>query len=136
MGGIHRFSNFEIIVLAAMFCVVALIDAPQVIKAGDEAKLAELIESLELVRSRLDVYRSEHEWSLPPCDSFETFEAALTRNEGNGNPYIERIPENPFNKLQRVRFDGAPAGTGLAGWRLDTKTGDFQADHDPSYTEL
>ncbi|MHC4843055.1 MAG: hypothetical protein ACYTEE_04575 [Planctomycetota bacterium] len=130
MGGHHRFSNFEIVVLLVMFCVICLVDAPQMIKAGNEGKLSDLIEHLELMRSRLDVYRSEHKWSLPPSDSFKEFEEALTSKNGSKGPYIDEIPENPFNKINIVRFDGAPAGSGLAGWRFDTKIGDFQADHD------
>ncbi|MHC4264436.1 MAG: hypothetical protein ACYSUK_00700 [Planctomycetota bacterium] len=136
MGGHHRFSNFEIAVLLVMFFVVAMIDAPQLLKASEEVKLSRLIESLELMRSRLDVYRSEHDWSLPPCDSYEVFEAALIKKEGQKGPYIDEIPKNPFNGLSIVRFDGEPAGIGLAGWRLDTKNGDFIADNDPSYAGL
>ncbi|MHC5076017.1 MAG: hypothetical protein ACYTFM_06280 [Planctomycetota bacterium] len=49
MGGHHRFSNFEIVVLLVMFCVVCLVDAPQIIKAGNEGKLSDLIEHLELM---------------------------------------------------------------------------------------
>jgi len=136
MEGYHRFSNFEICILLGMFCVIGLIDIPQMIKAGDEAKLSELIQSLERVRTRLDVYRSEHDWALPPSDSFTSFEQALTKNDKDESSYIEQIPKNPFNDLSLVRFDGPPAGAGKAGWRFDTKTGDFQADHDPSYAEL
>ncbi|MHC4132609.1 MAG: hypothetical protein ACYSSP_06680 [Planctomycetota bacterium] len=136
MGGHHRFSNFEIAVLLVMFCVVGLIDAPQIIKASEEVKLSRLIESLELMRSRLDVYRSEHDWSLPPSDSYEAFEAALIKKKGQKGPYIDEMPKNPFNGLRSVRFDGEPAGCGMAGWRLDTKNGDFFADNDLSYAGL
>jgi hypothetical protein len=136
MGGYHRFSNFEIVVLLVMFCVVCMIDAPQLIKANEEVKLSRLIDSLELVRSGLDLYRSEHDWSLPSCDSYEAFEAALTKKQGQKGPYIDEIQVNPFNDLRTVRFDGEPAGSGLAGWRLDTKNGDFFADNDPSYAGL
>jgi len=136
MGGHHRFSNFEIAVLLVMFCVVGLMDAPQIIKASEEVKLSRLIESLEHIRSGLDVYRSEHDWSMPPCDSYEAFEAALIKKQGQKGPYIDEIPKNPFNGLSSVRFDGEPAGSGLAGWRLDTKNGEFFADNDPSYAGL
>jgi type II secretory pathway pseudopilin PulG len=136
MGGRNRFSTFEIVVLLMMFCVVGLVDAPDMIKAGEEVKLSELVECLELMRSRLDVYRAEHQWSLPPHDSFESFEVAMTSRKNQKGPYLDEIPANTFNGLNRVRFDGASAGSGLAGWRLDTKTGMFQADHDPSFAEL
>jgi hypothetical protein len=43
---------------------------------------------------------------------------------------------NPFNGLNMVRFDGEPAGSGKAGWRLDKKNGYFQADNDAAYAGL
>ncbi|MHC4758247.1 MAG: hypothetical protein ACYTE8_06295 [Planctomycetota bacterium] len=135
-GHHHRLSNCEIAIVLVMFFVVALVESPQIIKASEEVKLSKLVESLELMRSRLDLYRSEHEWSLPPCESYESFETELTQNCGQKGPYIDEIPKNPFNKLRVVRFDGAAAGIGQAGWRLDTKTGDFHADNDPSYAGL
>jgi hypothetical protein len=51
-------------------------------------------------------------------------------------PYVKKIPVNPFNNLNTVRFDGEPAGSNKAGWRLDTRTGLFQADNDAGYAAL
>jgi len=88
------------------------------------------------MRIRLDLYRAQHEDSFPPSDSFESFEAAMTTKVGKYGPYVKKIPVNPFNNLNTVRFDGEPAGAGKAGWRLDTQTGLFQADNSPVYAGL
>jgi hypothetical protein len=50
--------------------------------------------------------------------------------------YIKKIPTNPFNDLNAVRFDGEPAGANKAGWRFDTESGLFQADNDAGYAAL
>ena len=59
----------------------------------------------------------------------------MTGENGYG-PYLKKIPANPFNGLNTVRFDGSAAGTGEAGWRLDTQSGHFQADNDEAYASL
>jgi len=109
---------------------------PQLTKAGTETKVAYLVDGLERMRAQLDLYRARHRGSLPPTNSFSSFEIALTTKIGKYGPYIKRIPVNPFNNLKTVRFDGKPAGFGTAGWRLDTKTGLFQADNGADYAAL
>ena len=79
---------------------------------------------------------AQHDDQLPPIDSFAEFERAFTSDADYYGPYLDKIPSNPFNKRNTVRFDGEPAGTNQAGWRLDTKTGRIQADNDPAYAEL
>jgi hypothetical protein len=60
----------------------------------------------------------------------------MTTKVGRYGPYVKRIPTNPLNNLNTVRFDGEPAGAGIAGWRLDTETGLFQADDSTAYAGL
>jgi hypothetical protein len=60
----------------------------------------------------------------------------MTTKEEQYYPYVRRIPTNPYNSLKTVRFDGEPAGADEAGWRFDTKTGQFQADSDASHAAL
>jgi len=88
------------------------------------------------MRAQLDLYRLQHRDHLPPADSFSSFETAMTTKVGRYGPYVKKIPTNPFNNLDTVRFDGEPAGAGKAGWRLDTETGLFQADNDAVYAAL
>ncbi|MHC4158262.1 MAG: hypothetical protein ACYSSO_04195 [Planctomycetota bacterium] len=126
----------EIAIIAVVLGVCGRMIAPQFCEAGIETKVSALIERLEVMRAQLDLYRVQHGESLPPTDSFASFETAMTRKLGQYGPYVEKIPTNPFNKLKRVRFDGEAAGAGKAGWRLDTKTGLFQADSEPDYAAL
>jgi hypothetical protein len=124
--------------LVSLFDVgaVAMTFAARFVEAGDEAKVCELIDGLERMRAHLDLYQAHHDGLLPPTDSLADFEAALTTKGGCYQPYIDEIPANPFNGLETVRFDGKPAGCGKAGWRLDTKSGLFQADNGSGYAAL
>lgn len=131
-----RLSYFEVVLMAVVLGVVARTIVPRFAEASAEAKVSELVEGLQQMRAYLDLYRAGHGDCLPPTDSFESFKAAMTTKAGQYGTYIKKIPVNPFNNLDTVRFDGEPAGSGKAGWRLDTKTGLFQADNEAGYTVL
>ena len=132
-----HFSYVEVMVVAIVLGVAGRMIAPQFTEASnEEAKVSELVDGLEAMRAQMDLYRVQHEDILPPADSFASFETAMTTNVGQHGPYIKKIPTNPFNGLKTVRFDREPAGAGKAGWRLDTKTGLFQADNEASYAVL
>jgi len=136
MKGKVRFSLTQLIVLAVILGVVAKVTAPQFTEASSEAKVSMLIDGLEKMRAHLDLYLAQHEGSLPPADSLGSFKAAVITKAGGYSPYIKKIPVNPFNDLDTVRFDGEAAGAGQAGWRLDTKTGLFQADNNAGHAAL
>ena len=137
MNNKSHFSYVEVMVIAIVLGVAARMIAPQFTEASNEgAKISELVDGLEAMRTQLDLYRVRHGDCFPPVDSFASFETAMTTKAGQYGPYVKRIPTNPFNGLKTVRFDGEPAGAGKAGWRLDTKTGLFQADNDAAYAAL
>jgi general secretion pathway protein G len=129
MRGMNRVSYAELVIMVAIPCLAARIVAPQFVEASPEAKVCELTDELETMRAELDLYRAEHGGQLPPTETFASFEAAMTAKVGQHGPYVEKIPTNPFNGLKTVRFNGEPAGAGKAGWRLDTRSGLFQADN-------
>ena len=131
-----RLTYFEVALIAVILGVFAGTISPKFTEAGTEAKVSRLIDGLEMMRANLDLYRAQHEYCLPPSDSFAGFQTAMTTMTGQYGPYVKKIPVNPFNRLNTVRFDGEPAGAGEAGWRLDTKTGLFQADNSAAYAAL
>jgi type II secretory pathway pseudopilin PulG len=132
-----RFSYLQMLIAAVVLGIAGRMIAPQFTEAaGETKKISGLIDGLEQMRAQLDLYRAHHKDCLPLTDSFEGFEAAMTTRSGRYGPYVGKIPVNPFNGLETVRFDGEPAGAGKAGWRLDTKSGLFQADNDVSYAAL
>ncbi len=136
MGEKTRLLYVDVVVITVALTIIATTTVPKFTKASTESKVIDLIEGLETMRVQLDLYRAQHNDSFPPSDSFESFETALTKKVGKYGSYVKKIPVNPFNRLNTVRFDGEPAGAGKAGWRLDTETGLFQADDSPVYVGL
>ncbi|GAG22708.1 unnamed protein product [marine sediment metagenome] len=131
-----HFSYLEVVIIVFVLGIAARTITPQFAKAGNEEKVSDLVEGLEVMRAQLDLYRLQHRNCLPPADSFSSFETAMTTKVGRYGPYVKKIPTNPFNNLDTVRFDGEPAGAGKAGWRFDTETGLFQADNNAVYAAL
>jgi hypothetical protein len=129
-------SYLRVVVIAIALGLLAKMTAPESSQAGIESNTTELIEALVRIRASLDLYRAEHDGRLPATNSSDEFEKALTQRIGRYGPYMKGIPDNPFNGLDMVRFDGEPAGANTAGWRLDTQTGAFQADNGPGYSAL
>ena len=131
-----RWSYTELIIIVVVLGVVAVKAAPRFTEASPESRVGELIDGVQKMRIQLDLYRAQHCGCLPDVDSFEAFEFAMTTKTGQKGPYVSKIPANPFNNLNTVRFDGEPAGTGIAGWRLDTENGVFQADDSDAHAGL
>ncbi|MHC4432839.1 MAG: hypothetical protein ACYTBS_13440 [Planctomycetota bacterium] len=131
-----RLSYVELGTVVIALSVVSMQVVPKFTAASEASRTAELIEGLQRMRTQLTLYRAEHDDRLPPTDSVESFEAAMTSGEGRNEPYVSEIPTNPHNGLNTVRFDGEPAGADKAGWRFDTESGSFQADNSQKYAVL
>jgi len=129
-------SYVETAVIALVLSTIAMSVVPKFTQASPESKICDLIDGLHLMRSQLDLYRAQHDNNLPPMDSFESFRNNMIKKVGLYGPYVDEIPVNPFNNLNTVRFDGEPAGAGKAGWRIDTKSGLFQADDSFAHAAL
>jgi len=136
MKGQNRWSYIEAVIITVILGTIAINVAPRFTQAGPEYKICKLIDGLQEMRSQLDLYRAQHEGRLPPADSFESFRATMITKVGQYGPYVKKIPVNPFNNLNTIRFDDELAGTGIAGWRLDTNTGLFQADDSIEHARL
>jgi type II secretory pathway pseudopilin PulG len=131
-----RLSYVEMIIVAVVLGVIGMRVVPQFVEASPESQISDLIDGLQKMRAQLDLYRAQHAGSLPDVDSFAGFEAAMTKKTDRYGPYVRKIPINPFNDLNTVRFNGEPAGAGTAGWRLDTETGVFLADDSDAHAGL
>lgn len=128
------FSLLQVILVGVILAVVGMSMAPRFSSAASDARTADLCESLQNVRRHIEVYRREHQGGLPvPAGgSGEEFVRCMTEADGpacdGSAPRLERMPVNPYNRLDAVRVGGAPAGAGTHGWRFDPLTGAFQAD--------
>jgi type II secretory pathway pseudopilin PulG len=131
-----RLSLIEVMTIAVVLGMGSAGIAPKYMEASEEEKLDQLINGLQTMRGQLALYCVQHENRLPPTYSPESFRIALTTRVGEFGPYMKRMPVNPYNNLDTVRFDGEPAGENIAGWRFDTKDGSFRADNNISHGTL
>ena len=131
-----RLSYVELATVLVALSIVSMQVVPKFTQATEASRTDELIQGLQEMRTGIKLYSSQHENRWPPTDSFENFEIALTDTDGRREPYVKRIPVNPYNGLNKVRFNGKPAGANQAGWRFDTKSGSFQADNSERHAVL
>jgi len=127
------FSLIGIVIATVVLCLLATVMGPQLGSAASDARIASLCENLQNVRRHIEVYRRQHEDRLPASagESGEDFVRRMTGDgpAGEGSTLrLERMPANPYNRLDTVRVGQAPAGAGTHGWRFDPATGDFRAD--------
>lgn len=134
MMGKRGFTLVEILIVVVILSVLAAIVIPEFSGASTEAKDASLASDLRTIRSQIELYKVQHNEALPGAGG-ATFEQAMTGKTDIGGdvgadygPYMNKVPENPFNDLATVREDGVAAGANTHGWRFDTTTGEFQAD--------
>lgn len=129
------FSLIQVVLAMVVLLLIGSTLAPRFSSAGADARIAGLCENLQNVRRHIEVYRRQHEDRLPALAG-ESGEDFIRRITGVGEnpmgesswPRLERMPVNPYNRLDTVRIGGAIAGAGTHGWRFDPVTGAFQAD--------
>ncbi len=138
-------SLVEILIVVAILGILAAVVIPQYTNASTKVRTSALSSDLHRIRSQIRLYIFHHNEQLPAStgEAATDFERRMTTQTdviGNAGtdygPYILGIPVNPFNDLNTLRIDGAPAGANTEGWRFDTTTGDFQADDSAAHAAL
>jgi type II secretory pathway pseudopilin PulG len=124
----NKFSKVEILIAAAVLCVVSVITLPKFSQASADDRLNTLCNTLQSVRSQLTLYNIQHDGRWPRQTTFAEQMTRMTNLKGSAEagdgaltfgPYLESIPVNPFT--------GGNSVTG-GDWRYDDKTGKFVAD--------
>ncbi|MEN6578114.1 MAG: prepilin-type N-terminal cleavage/methylation domain-containing protein [Phycisphaerales bacterium] len=159
------FTLVEILIVVVILGILAAIVIPQFTQASTEAKQNSLCSDLQSLRSQIELYKCQHN-DMPPgnteaagvitsaIDSFDeqmiyctdihgATENSKVRNATGGyiyGPYLERIPDNPFNNdntLDAMAASGTPttAGSGDSGWQYWTATGEIFANDEGSFVD-
>jgi len=136
------FTVMEIFMVIVILCIVAAVAVPRVSQANAENRTSDMVGKLHLVRSQIQLYKSQHAGLLPgqkvsggDITQADFIEAMTTRSAVDGyGPYLDQMPENPF-----VDGDTAddvicvsdanllPTGAEGTGWWLNAATGRFLA---------
>ena len=111
------FSLIQVVLAMVVLLLIGSTLAPRFSSAGADARIAGLCENLQNVRRHIEVYRRQHEDRLPASVG-ESGEDFIRRITGVGEnlmgesswPRLERMPINPYNRLDTVRIGGAIAG--------------------------
>jgi len=133
------FAIIQVSLVGAICSVGAGIVAPDFSARGTGIEEARFMADVQTIRCQLELYKIQHNEKLPPTESYASFERALTsKGEDNLGPYLQTMPTNPFNGNGAVRFERgqSTAGSGKAGWVVNTGTGDFQADDSAEHAAL
>ncbi len=131
------FTLVEILIVVVILGILAAIVIPQFTNASTEAKEASLRADLQTLRSQIELYKIQHDDSLPDTSSSANFTSDLTAQDANGfGPYMNAVPTNPFNNLSSFEFvtSDPNIGDGSSGWIVNSNSGKVWADtDDPNY---
>ena len=129
------FTLLEVLIVVVILGILAAMTIPQFTAAADDAKLSSLQTNLGTVRGQLQLYKIQHDESLPT--SVATFAAQMTtasKEDGstaalgtsgyNYGPYLQSIPNNPYTDGDTV----GSGGVGTSDWYYDSVTGAFRAN--------
>jgi general secretion pathway protein G len=149
MKATRGFTLVEILIVVVILGILAAIVVPQFTQASTEAKMNSLCSNLQSLRSQIELYKVQHNDLPPLADTFSnqmtlTTTIGTVENHGEAStskqrsddyqygPYLERVPENPFNNLATIVAitDPCDAGSGAAGWAYVEATGEIFADDD------
>jgi general secretion pathway protein G len=139
------FTLVEVLIVVVILGILAAIVLPQFASSSEDAKESALIQNLQTVRSQIELYRLQHNSTLPAAGTTleATFlDALLLSSDADGTtgaigtkpfgPYfIGQFPPNPFSGKKGVKVvnaDPLPAADDATGWIYSSKTGRIKAN--------
>jgi general secretion pathway protein G len=144
------FTLVEILIVVVILGILAAIVIPQFTQASTEAKVNSLCSDLQTLRSQIELYKVQHNDIAPAAGAADpnfTDQMVFTSNADgevsgskvrdttyNLGPYLERVPENPFNNLATVGAIGTDDGS--VGWAYDPNTGEIRSAYNAAQAAL
>jgi len=141
------FTLVEVLIVVVILGILAATALPQFSSAGEDAREAALLQSLQSLRSQIELYKFQHNGKYPAdgsTDSNDFVNALLLSSDANGStgaigtkpfgPYFAgRIPPNPFSGAAGIRIvadiDAAVADDSTTeGWIYESSSGRIKAN--------
>lgn len=130
-------SVVELVIVACIIGILAALVVPHVQNQATDAKTAAAKDNLRVLRSTVELYAANHRGVPPGYDNDDRngaldetfFHEQTVVNE----PYMRRIPENPFNTRRTIRMVGnnepfPTEATGAFGWIYQPATQTIRLD--------
>jgi len=127
------FTLVEVLMVAVILAILAVIVVPQFSDASSDVKISALRSTLHTVRSQLELYKAQHNGNYPTASEWvnqmtkKTDVNGITAAEGKYGPYLQSVPTNPIDDNDTVGPDQNAGG----GWAYDEQTGTFKSN-DPT----
>jgi type II secretion system protein G len=126
------FTLVEVLIVVVILAILAATIIPQYTNSTNEARSSNAVYNLHVLRSQIELYRAQHADTPPSLANFaaqlteRTNIAGVVAADGEFGPYVQMMPENPFNADDAVV---APAANppqveeAAGGWLYDEATG-------------
>ena len=142
------FTLVEILIVVVILGILAAIIIPQFTQASTEARLTSLMSDLQTLRSQIELYKVQHNDTPPAAGTFAdqmvycsdiagavASPASKQRDATHQfGPYLERVPENPFNGLDTLGAAGTTDNS--VGWGYNATTGEIHAADSAAHAAL
>jgi general secretion pathway protein G len=126
----RAFTLVELLIVVIILGILAAVVIPQFSDASDDARLSSLTTNLQTIRGQIELFKIQH--AAYPTQA--NFAKDMTIEAGGYGPYLQSIPNNPFNNKNDVGKKDAAVGT--TGWTYDEATGKFQANDNAEHAAL
>lgn len=124
------FTLVELLIVVVILGILAAVVIPQFSDASTDAKFSSLSTNLSTMRGQIELYKLQHAGVYPEYDNFVAQMTSKTNIDGTTTgtptlgPYLQRVPNNPYNNLS----DLAKTPTGATGWTYVEATGVITAN--------
>ncbi|EAQ78626.1 prepilin-type N-terminal cleavage/methylation domain-containing protein [Blastopirellula marina] len=137
------FTLIEVLIVVVILAVLAATVIPQFTDSTEDAKSSSVKFNLHTLRSQIQLYRAQHEGTLPSA----TLDEIITKTNVDGTttgsptlgPYLSKLPVNSFTNSATIKaITAVPTDTDVTetdGWLYNTTNGNIYINHEDMLDE-